>query len=157
MGDKVSRGGSFFNHVKPLRSHPTGRCCITFVFHSNKMWPLAGGQNTAMNLISSLVSGILRTVIKLAFLVFTALFVLTVLAIGISVALLTVLWSLVTGRKPALATNFTRFRQAAQPFAPGTWARPTTHADSAHTDIVDVQAREVPAALGAPGHTKHAE
>ena len=110
-----------------------------------------------MNGIFGFISGILRTLLKLAFLVLLALFMGGVLAIGISVALLTVLLSLVTGHKPALATNFTRFRQAAQPFAPGTWARPTTHADSAHTDIVDVQAREVPAALGAPGHTKHAE
>lgn len=70
--------------------------------HSNKVWPLADGQNIPMNLISSLISGVLRTVIKLAFLVFTALFVMTVLAIGITMALLTVLWSLLTGRKPAL-------------------------------------------------------
>jgi hypothetical protein len=110
-----------------------------------------------MNLIPSLVSGVLRTVIKLAFLVFTALFVLTVLVIGLTAALLTVLWSLVTGRKPALFTNFTRFRQAAQPFAPGAWARPAEHASSADSDVVDVQAREVPAALGTNAATKHVE
>jgi len=110
-----------------------------------------------MNLISDLISRILRTLIKLAFLVFTAMFVLTVLAIGITVALLTVLWSLLTGRKPALVTNFTRFRQAAQPFAPGTWARQATNANPVDTDIVDVQAREVPAALGANGQTKQVE
>ena len=125
--------------------------------HSNKVWPLADGQNTAMNLFSSLIFGVLRTVIKLAFLAFTVLFVLTVLAIGITVALLTVLWSLLTGRKPALVANFTRFRQAAQPFAPGAWSRQAAHDKAADTDVVDVQAREVPAALGANGRTKHAE
>lgn len=110
-----------------------------------------------MNLILDLISRILRTLIKLAFLVFTAMFVLTVLAIGITVALLTVLWSLLTGRKPALVTNFTRFRQAAQPFAPGTWAQQATNANPVDTDIVDVQAREVPAALGTNGQTKQVE
>ena len=125
--------------------------------HSNKVWPLADGQNTAMNLFSSLIFGVLRTVIKLAFLAFTVLFVLTVLAIGITVALLTVLWSLLTGRKPALVANFTRFRQAAQPFAPGAWSRQAARDKAADTDVVDVQAREVPAVLGANGRTKHAE
>lgn len=110
-----------------------------------------------MNSISSLVSSILRTVIKLAFLVFTALCVLTVLAIGLTAALVTVLWSLVTGRKPALVTNFTRFRQTAQSFAPGKWARSTTHSHSADTDVVDVQAREVPVALATSGQAKQAE
>jgi hypothetical protein len=96
-----------------------------------------------MHLISSLVSGVIRTVLKLVFLVLTVLFVLTVLSIGITVALLTVLWSLLTGRKPALVTNFTRFRQAAQPFAPGTWRRQAAQAQSADADVVDVQAREI--------------
>ena len=108
-----------------------------------------------MNLISSVMSGILHTVIKLAFLAFTALFVLAVLAVGITVALLTVLWSLLTGRKPALVTNFTRFRQAAQPFAPGTWSRQPARDNPIDSDVVDVQAREVPPALGANGQTKH--
>lgn len=125
--------------------------------HSNKVWPLADGQNIAMNLISSLISGVLRTVIKLAFLVFTALFVITVLAIGITLALLTVLWSLLTGRKPALVTNFTRFRQAAQPFAPGAWPRQAAHDRPKDTDIVDVQAREVPAALETNRQTRRSE
>ena len=125
--------------------------------HSNKVWPLADGQNIAMNLISSLISGALRTVIKLALLVFTALFVMTVLAIGITVALLTVLWSLLTGRKPALVTNFTRFRQAAQPFSPGAWPRQATHDHPKNTDVVDVQAREVAVGLGTNGQARRSE
>ena len=110
-----------------------------------------------MNLISNLISGVLRTVIKLAFLVFTALFVLTVLAVGITVALLTVLWSLLTGRKPALVTNFTRFRQATQPFSPGGWGRNAAQANPAGSDIVYVQVREVPTALGTSAQIKHSE
>jgi hypothetical protein len=111
--------------------------------HSNKVWPLVEGQNKGMHLISSLISGVVRTVLKLAFLVLTVLFVLTVLSIGLTVALLTVLWSLLTGRKPALVTHFTRFRQAAQPFAPGAWRRQAAHAQPADADVVDVQAREI--------------
>jgi hypothetical protein len=110
-----------------------------------------------MNMISSLISGILRTLIKLAFLIFTGLFVLTVLVIGIAAALMTVLWSLVTGRKPALVTHFTRFRQAAQPFSPGSWPRPTEQNKHADADVVDVQAREVPVALGTSARSKHAD
>ena len=104
-----------------------------------------------MNLISDLFAGIFRAVIKLAFLVFTAVFVLAVMTIGIIVALLTVIWALLSGRRPALVTNFTRFRQAAQPFGPKAWARPSAHAQPQDAEVVDVQAREVPEALDPEG------
>ncbi len=102
-----------------------------------------------MNLISNLLSGVLRIVIKLALLVLTALFVLTVLSIGIAVALLTVIWALLSGRKPALFTNFMRFRQAAQPFGPKNWRGPARASAPQATEVVDVQAREIPAAADA--------
>jgi hypothetical protein len=121
------------------------------------VWPLLEEQNTVMNVIFGFISGTLRQLLKLAFLVLTALFVVSVLVIGITVALLTLLWSLMTGRKPALVTQFTRFRQAAQPFSPGAWNRHAAHAHPAEADVVDVQAREVPAKLGANARTNHAE
>ena len=110
-----------------------------------------------MNLITDFLTGILRIVIKLVFLVLTAVFVLAVLAIGITVALLTVIWALLSGRRPALVTNFTRFRQAAQPFGPKAWTRPAAPPKPQDTEVVDVQAREVPAALDADGQPERPE
>jgi hypothetical protein len=89
-----------------------------------------------MKLISDLVRGILQGVIKVALLVLTAAFVLGVLCVGLLVVLATVLRFLLTGRKPAVVTTFTRFSQAAQQYRPG------------RGDVVDVQAHEVHAAPG---------
>jgi len=57
------------------------------------------------------------------------------LVLGIAFALLSLVWSLLRGRKPALAIRFRNFRQG-------------HHAP--RTDIVDVQAHEVRPLL--PGH-----
>jgi hypothetical protein len=84
-----------------------------------------------MKLIADLVGGILRGVVRVALLAFTAAFVLGVLCIGIVVVLATAIGFLLTGRRPAVVTTFTRFNQAAQKFRPGS------------ADIVDVQAHEV--------------
>ncbi len=89
-----------------------------------------------MKLISDLVGGILRGVFKLTLFVLTAAFVLGVLCVGLFVVLVAVVRFLLTGRKPAVVTTFTQFRQAAQKFRPG------------GGDVVDVQAYEVRAAPG---------
>jgi hypothetical protein len=90
-----------------------------------------------MKLISDLVGGILRGLIKVALLVLTAAFVMGVLCVGLVVVLVAVVRFLLTGRKPAVVTTFTRFSQAAQQFRPG------------RDDVVDVQAHEVRSAPGA--------
>ena len=60
------------------------------------------------------------------------------LAVGVHV-----LWSLVRGRKPALFTTFTRFRQASQHFSAGGWGRSGGFAGPRTEDVVDVQVHEV--------------
>lgn len=96
-------------------------------------------QNARMNLLSEFVAGILRGVVKVVLVLLTALFALSVLCMGLVVVAVMVLRFLLTGRKPAVVTTFSRFNQAAQQFRPGGWAG--NRSDSA--DIVDVQAHEV--------------
>ena len=92
-----------------------------------------------MNLLFELVASILRGVTKAVLIVMTAVFALSVLCAGLVVVVVMALRFLLTGRKPAVVTTFSRFNQAAQQFRPGGWtgARP----DGA--DIVDVEAHEV--------------
>ena len=109
---------------------------------------LRARQNADMKLISDLVTSILRGVIKVALLALTAVFVLGVLCIGIIVVLVTAIRFLLTGRKPAVFTTFTRFNQAAQQFRPGNWPGHATGVRPDSADIVDVQAHEVRSAPG---------
>jgi hypothetical protein len=92
-----------------------------------------------MNLLFEFVAGILRGVAKVVLVVLTALFALSVLCIGLVVVAVMVLRFLLTGRKPAVVTPFSRFNQAAQQFRAGGWTG--TRPNSA--DIVDVQAHVV--------------
>ena len=72
-----------------------------------------------MNLLSELVASILRGAVKLVLLVLAAIFALSVLCAGLLVVAFMVVRYLLTGRKPAVVTTFTRFNQAAQQFRPG--------------------------------------
>ena len=74
----------------------------------------------------------LRGLLKLALLALTLLFLVGLLLIGLVAAVFIVLWSLLTGRRPALWTAFSLFRQASHQFRP-----------QANADVVDVQAHEV--------------
>jgi hypothetical protein len=76
-------------------------------------------------------------------------FALSVLCAGLLVVVFMVLRFMLTGRKPAVVTTFTRFNQAAQQFRPG-GAKPYTGS----TDIVDVEAHEVRTVLNAPTSPK---
>ena len=78
---------------------------------------------------------VLRGLLKLAVLALTLVFLLCLLLIGLVAALFILLWSLLTGRRPALWTAFSMFRQASRQF------RPQPGADV--VDVVDVQAHEV--------------
>jgi hypothetical protein len=100
-----------------------------------------------MKLISDLISGIVRGVVKLALMALTVVFVLGVLCIGLVLALALVIRFLLTGRKPAVFTTYTRFTQAAQQFRPGKWPGHATEVSPDSADVVDVQAHEVRSAL----------
>ncbi|MCF8155935.1 MAG: hypothetical protein K9K35_08010 [Rhodoferax sp.] len=102
-----------------------------------------------MKLISDFLGGILRAVIKVALLLLTVLFVLGVLIVGLVVVLAAVIRFLLTGRKPAVVTTFTRFNQAARQFRPGNWSGHAAGASPDSADVVDVQAHEV---RSAPPH-----
>lgn len=86
-----------------------------------------------------------RGLIKLLLIAFAATMVLGFVLVGISAALLALVWSLVTGRKPAAYTTFRRFRDASRQFQGQAWPGRAAPADNA--DIVDVQAHEVRSAL----------
>ena len=93
------------------------------------------------------MSFVLRTLIRWVFIIWFALLVAGILMIGLIVALLTSLWSLLMGRKPALWTTFTRFRQASRHFQSGMRQRPSPTASTQSDDIVDVQVKEAPSTL----------
>ncbi len=88
-----------------------------------------------MNTLVQLLSGMLRTLIKLLLIAIALAAILGILFIGLVVAALSIVWSLVRGRKPAAVTVFRRFHQTSQQFHARTRARTA--------DIVDVQAHEV--------------
>ncbi|MDR7308591.1 hypothetical protein [Rhodoferax saidenbachensis] len=96
-----------------------------------------------METLLNFVAQVLRRVFKLVLVVWVSLFALALLSLAVTAALLTVLWSLLRGRKPALFTTFTRFRQASQQFSAGGWNRQGGFARPTAEDVVDVQANEV--------------
>lgn len=76
--------------------------------------------------------------------VFAAALLLGLLLAGVLVALSLVLWSLLRGRRPALFSAFSFFRQASSQLRQGAWgARPRADV----SEVVDVQAHEVRAVL----------
>lgn len=94
-----------------------------------------------MNPISEIVAGILRGVVKVMLMALAALFALGMLCVGLLLVFVAVIRFLLTGRKPAVFTTYTRFNQAARQFRPGGSWSGAVRPDSA--DIVDVQAHEV--------------
>lgn len=109
-----------------------------------KMWQLAGGHNEIMKLIADQSLRIVRSIIKLVLVVVTAAIVFAVMAMGMIVALVLVLWSLLKGRRPTLFTHIMRFRQAAQAFSYGAGSNPAgQQASRGDLEVLDVQAREV--------------
>lgn len=101
-----------------------------------------------MNVVSQLVSAVLRTVLKLGLLAAALVFIASLLIVALIGIVFVLLKALVTGRKPVFVTTFQRFNQARQQFKQGGWA---AHAGSGagfagapQGDVVDVQANEVP-------------
>jgi hypothetical protein len=104
-----------------------------------------------METFSALVTGVLRGVLRLALLVFTVSLIISLIFLALVATVFTVLWALLTGRKPAAYTTFTRFRQSAQQFRQGGWAARGGPGAAPQGDVVDVQVTEVPnAPLSSP-------
>lgn len=73
------------------------------------------------------------------------------LLVGIAFALISVAWSLLRGRKPALVLGFQNLRQTAKGFGNRPWASHEQSARHTPTDIVDVEAHEIRPALTGQG------
>jgi len=90
-----------------------------------------------------LISKILRFFLKLVLGLFAAVFALSLLAAALIVVVLSLLKSLVTGRKPAPAMVFGRFQR----YSPqGMWPGGSGQGNPASPragDVVDVEVREV--------------
>ena len=87
------------------------------------------------------VSRVLRGLSRLVTMALLGAVVLSLLLLGVCAALLSVLWSLLRGKKPAMFAVFQTFRQASHQFRPGSgpWSAPAQDPG----DVVDVQAHEV--------------
>lgn len=107
-------------------------------------WGQAGkGHNAAMNPVFASVTRLLRRLLGLLAVALMGAFVLSLLVLGLGLALLSVLWSLLRGKKPAMVAVFQGVQQMSAPFrrSPGTTPR------ASDADVVDVQAHEVRQAL----------
>lgn len=89
-----------------------------------------------------------RSLIRLVLIAFAAGMVLALLLVGISAAVLALVWSLLTGRKPAAFATFTRFRDASRQFQGRAWPGAAAPTRGNSDDVVDVQAHEVRGVLG---------
>lgn len=114
-----------------------------------------GGHNAGMHSFSQILFRSLQGLVKLGLMVFAAALLLGLFLAGVLVALSLVLWSLLRGRRPALFSAFSFFRQASSQLRQSAWA---TSPGANASEVVDVQAHEVRAVLldGAapkePGH-----
>ena len=75
--------------------------------------------------------------------VWLGLLVGALLLVGIAFALISVAWSLLRGRKPALVVSFKNFRRMAKGFGNRHWTGHDQSAGHPPTDIVDVEAHEI--------------
>lgn len=64
---------------------------------------------------------ILRGLVRLWLFAIGAALVILIMTVALGIALLSVVWSLLRGRKPAAFTVFNQFRQASQQFRTGQW------------------------------------
>jgi hypothetical protein len=113
-----------------------------------------------MNALSECTARALRALSRLLTLLLLGSFVLGLLLLGVAVALLSVLWSLLRGKRPAMFTVLRTFQQASRQFGRGPANRPEKTTAGPHAgmpwprsaanqdQVVDVQALEVRPALG---------
>ncbi len=92
--------------------------------------------------MSSFPGQFLRFVLKLTLGLFAAVFAVSLLAAALVVLVLSLLKSLITGKKPAPAMAFGRFQKfSTQTIWPG--ARDDRAAKASAADVVDVEVREI--------------
>ena len=98
-----------------------------------------------MQFVSTVFSALVRTAFKLVLLAAALVFLLSLLCLALVSVAVVLLKALLTGRKPAFVTTFTRSRQASQQFRSGEWpARAGAgFGHAASGDVMDVQAHEV--------------
>lgn len=103
-----------------------------------------------MNGISEFFTRVLSSVFKLLLVMAAAVFVLSLLVAAMLVVLAVSVWSLITGRKPAPAAVFGRFRETSNRVTRGVWPNRNQPQGPGRPmgDVVDVQAHEVPEASG---------
>ncbi len=89
----------------------------------------------------------MRKIFRFLVLVWLGLLAGALLLVGIAFALISVVWSLLRGRKPAVVVSFQNFRQAAKGFRNRPWTGHEQAARHTPTDIVDVEVHEVRPAL----------
>ncbi len=80
------------------------------------------------------------------FVLFGAIFV-VLLAIGMVVMLVVMVWALITGRQPSVAGLFNKVVRTSQTFSGATGPLSRGRSQTPPSDVVDVQAREVRNAL----------
>lgn len=97
-------------------------------------------MNGLFDFFGRALRGVIRLALALAALVFVFSLLLASLVVVVGVSL----WSLVTGRKPAPAVVFSRFRQTSQRYTQGVWPSGTGGVRRPMGDVVDVEATEVP-------------
>ena len=97
-----------------------------------------------MNGLFDFFGRVLRGVLRLALALAALVVVLSLLLASLVVVVGVSLWSLVTGRKPAPAVVFSRFRQTSQRYTQGVWPGGTGGVRRPMGDVVDVEATEVP-------------
>jgi len=105
-------------------------------------------HNPSMQFLFDFVGRVMRGVLRLVLFLAAGVFALSFLVAVLGAVVLTALWSLLTGRKPAIITTFTRFRQASQQFQKfqqrgGSPMDASSSGRSMPADVVDVQAHEV--------------
>lgn len=102
-------------------------------------------MNEILDFFGRLVRGVLKLALGLAALVFVLSLLLATLVVVLGLSL----WAVITGRKPAPAVVFSRFRQTSQRYTQGMWPN-GGGARRPMGDVVDVQATEVPEPVEAP-------
>jgi hypothetical protein len=73
--------------------------------------------------------------------------------LGFVFALISIVWSLLRGRKPAVVVVFQNLRHTAKGFRNGTWTAQKQSHQTPPPDIVDVEAHEIRPVLPSQGET----
>lgn len=94
-----------------------------------------------------MTGGAIRGLVRLWLVALGAAVVILIMVVALGIALLSVAWSLLRGRKPAAFTVFSQFRQTSQQFKTGRWRGASKSNGLRTSDVVDVQAREMPSVV----------